>query len=144
MTNKYFFTKDNEYIQNKIKTKQFELSEKILDKRYELKLGFYEMAELLELSPEDYIDYEYGDTSIPVESYLKVLEQLDKYSKSLKSIKTVELPLSYTIGESIHTTNVENRLKPTKRNFKKEYSNKFDYCVQNVPNSFKLSIQGAS
>ena len=66
------FTKDNEYIQKKIKTKQFELSERILDIRYELGLNFHEMTELLNMKPEEYIDFEYGNTNISVDDYLKV------------------------------------------------------------------------
>lgn len=71
------FTKDNEYIQKKIKTKQFELSERILDIRYELGRDLYEMAELLNLKPEEYIDFEYGNTHISVDDYLKVIEILE-------------------------------------------------------------------
>ena len=71
------FTKDNEYIQKKINTKQFELSERILNIRYELGLDLHEMAKLLNLKPEEYIDFEYGNTNISVDDYLKVIEILE-------------------------------------------------------------------
>ena len=77
--NKYFFATDKENLQEKIKKESFKLSEKILDLRYDIGLSFDETAELLNLKPEKYIDYEYGEDSIPISSYNKCIEILEEY-----------------------------------------------------------------
>ena len=71
---------------DKRQTEQFILSEKLLDLRYDVGLSFDETAEVLNLSPEDYIDYEYGLDNIPVEEYYRCIKILEKLIKEwLKS-----------------------------------------------------------
>ena len=60
---------------------QFILSERLLDLRYNIGLSFDETAEILNLLPEVYIDYEYGLDTIPVEDYHRCIRILEKLIK---------------------------------------------------------------
>lgn len=86
--NKYFFSTDNEYLQEKMKKESFKLSEKLLDLRYDIGLSFEETAELLNLKAEDYLDYEYGEDSIPISSYNRCIDILEDY-KTRKENTTI-------------------------------------------------------
>ena len=79
MMNKYFFSSDNKYLQDKMKTEEFKYSEKLLDLRYELGLNFKEVADILNLKVDEYIDYEYGESNISKEDYIKAIEKLENY-----------------------------------------------------------------
>ena len=72
-----------------IKTEQFQLSEKIMDKRFEMGYTEEEMATFLNVSLEDYILMEFAEESIPVENYQKVIELLDKYESRRKEVRTI-------------------------------------------------------
>lgn len=86
--NKYFFSTDNEYLQEKMKKESFKLSEKLLDLRYDIGLSFEETAELLNLKTEEYLDYEYGEDSIPISSYNRCIDILEDY-KARKENNTI-------------------------------------------------------
>lgn len=75
-----YFSK-SEQLNKKINSEKFKLSEKILDLRYELGYSFDDMYELLEMSPEKYLDYEYGEDYISVSEYNRVIEILENQLK---------------------------------------------------------------
>ena len=63
-----------------INTDQFKISEEILDTRFEKGLSFAEAVQVVGLSKENYIKFEYGDTDINVSEYRKVLHKLKDYN----------------------------------------------------------------
>lgn len=66
-------------IEEKINTDQFKISEEILDIRFKKGLSFDEAAQVVGLSPEKYIKFEYGDSDINVSEYCKVIHKLKDY-----------------------------------------------------------------
>lgn len=62
-----------------MQTEQFELSEILMDKRFELSLEFEEIAEIAGFSPQEYIELEYGESNIPIESYRQAIRNIDSY-----------------------------------------------------------------
>lgn len=63
-----------------INTDQFKISEKILDTRFEKGLSFAEAVQVVGLSREKYIKFEYGDIDINVSEYRNVLRKLRDYN----------------------------------------------------------------
>lgn len=68
-------------IKEKISSEQFKLSEILLDKRYELNLSFAKISNIVGLTEDEYIKYEYGNTQIPVEDYHKAIAKIEEYEK---------------------------------------------------------------
>ena len=58
--------KSNKKINNILKSEQFQYSEKIMELRIELELDIFEISEILNISPEKYLDIEYSSLDIPV------------------------------------------------------------------------------
>lgn len=67
-------------IEEIINTDQFKISEEILNARFERGLSFNEAAQVVGLSRENYIKFEYSDTDINVSEYRKVLRKLKDYN----------------------------------------------------------------
>lgn len=67
-------------IEELINTDQFKISEEILDARFEKGLSFDEAAQVVGLSREKYIKFEYGDNDISVSEYRDVLRKLRDYN----------------------------------------------------------------
>lgn len=59
-----------------IESEQFPYSEEILSLRGRIDLPFLEIAKRLDISAEEYIEYEYCNLEIPVEKYQSVIEKL--------------------------------------------------------------------
>ena len=69
-------------IEKIISTKQFKLSEELLDLRFALGLSVHETAELLNLDPNIYIKYEYADTDLSTDAYQAIIDNLKAYQKN--------------------------------------------------------------
>ena len=67
-------------IEEIINTDQFKISEEILDIRFKKGLSFDDAAQVVGLSQEKYIKFEYGDSDINVSDYRKVLRKLKDYN----------------------------------------------------------------
>ena len=61
-----------------LNSKQFPYSEAIMEFRIKNELTIQDMSELLEILPEEYLDYEYCNLSIPTEKYISTLEKLNQ------------------------------------------------------------------
>lgn len=74
MTYKYSLGVGNTGVKEKMATPQFELSEKLLDKRYELNLTIEQLAQITQETSENYLKMEYASSDIPVERYNEALK----------------------------------------------------------------------
>lgn len=74
----YEMFKSNPEIQKIIGSKQFLYSEKIMELRIGHELDTQTISEMLDISPMEYIDYEYCSLNIPVEDYKTTLNKLRK------------------------------------------------------------------
>lgn len=83
MNNKYVLGMENEFLQKLVKTEQFKISSEIIKRRFELEMSLENMAEYLKLSPEDYIEYEYGSDKLDVEKYQNILNKMGKISNKI-------------------------------------------------------------
>lgn len=77
MNKLYDIFKDSAEIQKIINSEQFQYSEKIMEYRMESELDFEDFAKKLNLSPNEYLDYEYCDLNIPVEKYKKLIKKIE-------------------------------------------------------------------
>lgn len=66
----------SEELNKKIESEQFPYSEEILSLRGKIDLPFLEIAKRLDISAEEYIEYEYCNLEIPVEKYQIIIEKL--------------------------------------------------------------------
>ena len=72
----YELFRSSEELNKKIESEQFPYSEEILSLRGKIDLPFLEIARRLDISAEEYIEYEYCNLEIPVEKYQIVIEKL--------------------------------------------------------------------
>lgn len=68
--------KSNPEIQKIIESKQFPYSEKIMELRIRHELDMQTISKMLDISVMEYLNYEYCDLNIPLESYKKLLNKL--------------------------------------------------------------------
>lgn len=68
--------KSNPEIQKIIDSKQFPYSEKIMELRIRHELDMQTISKMLDISVMEYLNYEYCDLNIPLESYEKLLNKL--------------------------------------------------------------------
>lgn len=68
--------KSNPEIQKIIESKQFPYSEKIMELRIRHELNMQTISKMLDISVMEYLNYEYCDLNIPLESYKKLLNKL--------------------------------------------------------------------
>lgn len=61
-----------------LNSEQFPYSEAIMEFRIKNELTIQDMSELLEILPEEYLDYEYCNLNIPTERYISTLEKLNQ------------------------------------------------------------------
>lgn len=81
MSELYDIFKSSEEINETINSEQFPYSEKIQEYRTNSKLDFFDFAKKLNLSPNEYLDYEYCDLNIPVEKYKKLIKKIESEIK---------------------------------------------------------------
>lgn len=72
----YEIFKSNPEIQKIIGSKQFPYSEKIMELRIRHELDMQTISKMLDISVMEYLNYEYCDLNIPLESYKKLLNKL--------------------------------------------------------------------
>lgn len=97
-------------VQNKLSSKQYELSDVLLDKRYQLNLSFEEIVKIVGLNEDDYIKYEYGDTDISVDNYYTAIEKIGAYEQR-NSMFSITISDSITIqnNQITYSSNYENQ-----------------------------------
>lgn len=83
MSHKYVLGIENDSVKTKMKTEQFKLSEILLDKKFYLGATIEEMAIISGCSTSDYMDLEYGETDIPIESYKLAIKNIKSYEMEL-------------------------------------------------------------
>ena len=84
---KYALGIENPVIKEKLTTEQFKISEKLMEKRYELGLSLREMSAITGETPVGYMRLEYGDIDIPIKYYKKALNNLYLYELVANSKK---------------------------------------------------------
>lgn len=77
----YDIFKSSEQINDILQSEQFLYSEKIQEYRTNSKLDFFDFAKKLNLSPNEYLDYEYCDLNIPVEKYKELIQKIESEIK---------------------------------------------------------------
>lgn len=77
MSELYDIFKSSEQINDILQSEQFLYSEKIQEYRTNSKLDFFDFAKKLNLTPNEYLDYEYCDLNIPVEKYKKLIKKIE-------------------------------------------------------------------
>lgn len=83
--------KQNPEINEKLESEEFKYSEQIMDMRIMLELTPNEIAKFLNITPEQYIDYEYCELNIPVKQYKKMLTNLSLFSFTKDISKLIKL-----------------------------------------------------
>ena len=83
--------KSNPEINEKLESEQFKYSEQIMDMRIKLELTPNEIAKFLNITPEQYIDYEYCELNIPVKKYKELLTNLSLFLFTKDICKLVKL-----------------------------------------------------
>lgn len=77
MNKLYDSFRGNEKISNILDSEQFPYSEKIMEYRIKSELDFFDFAKKLNLTPNEYLDYEYCDLNIPVEKYKEIIKKIE-------------------------------------------------------------------
>ena len=83
--------KSNTKINEKLESEAFKYSEQIMDMRIRLTLTPNKIAQYLNITPEQYIDYEYCELNIPVEKYKEMLTNLSIFLFTKDISKLVKL-----------------------------------------------------
>lgn len=73
----YDIFKSSEEIDEIINSEQFPYSEKIQGYRIASELDFFDFAKKLNLTPNEYLDYEYCELNIPVEKYKELIKKIE-------------------------------------------------------------------
>ena len=102
-------------INKKLENEQFKYSEQIMDMRIKLELTPNEIAKFLNITPEQYIDYEYCELYIPVKQYKEMLTNMSLFLFTNDISKLVKLKdllnkHNFTFTQIIdqHTISYEN------------------------------------
>lgn len=77
----YDIFKSSEQTNDILQSEQFPYSEKIQGYRIASELDFFDFAKKLNLTPEQYLDYEYCELNIPVEKYKKLIKKIESEIK---------------------------------------------------------------
>ena len=70
--------RDNPKINDILNSEQFPYSEAILGFRIKNELDIEKICNFLEITPEEYLDYEYCNLNIPTEMCISILEKLNQ------------------------------------------------------------------
>lgn len=105
----------NPEINEKLESKQFKYSEQIMDMRIKLELTPNKIAKYLNITPEQYIDYEYCELNIPIKKYKEMLTNMSLFLFTNDISKLVKLKdllnkHNFTFTQIIdqHTISYEN------------------------------------
>lgn len=112
---------ENEQINSILQSEQFQYSEKIMEMRIKLDLSVKEIAKIIGVTEEKYLDLEYSSLDIPVEEYKNALENLYIFENNIFTVTkehfvwtdkklSVDLLKAFTIKNKIKNTSeiVEN------------------------------------
>lgn len=91
MTYNYVLGVKNKSVKTKMSTKQFELSEVILDKRFELNLEYEEIIKIVDMTLNEYINLEFGDSDISLDKYEDALQKIYEYEIKEKEEQEIDL-----------------------------------------------------
>ena len=70
--------RSNPKINDILNSEQFSYSEQIMKFRIKNELDIKQISNLLNITLEEYLDYEYCNLNIPTEKYISVLEKLNQ------------------------------------------------------------------
>lgn len=117
----YDIFKENEQINNILQSEQFQYSEKIMEMRIKLDLSVKEIAKIIGVTEEKYLDLEYSSLDIPIEEYKNALENLYNFENNIFTVTkehfvwtnkklSADLLKAFTIKNKIKNTSeiVEN------------------------------------
>lgn len=79
-----------EKINNILNSEQFQYSEKIMEIRINLNLNIYQIAKLLDVTVDNYLDIEYCSLEISVEEYKNILAKLEKLQNTKNFEKEIK------------------------------------------------------
>ena len=79
MTFDYTFGLELPELKRIISTEQFKLSEELMDLRFELSFSEEEMAQIIDISLQEYLQMEFAMEDISIEKYRTALEKVRKY-----------------------------------------------------------------
>lgn len=112
---------ENEQINSILQSEQFQYSEKIMEMRIKLNLSVKEIAKIIGVTEEKYLDLEYSSLDIPVEEYKNALEKLYNFENNIFTVTkahfvwtnkklSADLLTAFTIKNKIKNTSevVEN------------------------------------
>ena len=77
----YNIFKSSEQTNNILQSEQFPYSEKIQGYRIASELDFFDFAKKLNLTPNEYLNYEYCDLTIPVKNYKELTKKIESEIK---------------------------------------------------------------
>lgn len=73
--------RSNKKINNILNSEQFQYSEQIMEIRIKLNLTIKDIAKILNITEEYYLDLEYSSLKIPVDEYKNILGKLLDFEK---------------------------------------------------------------
>lgn len=74
--------RSNKKINNILNSEQFQYSEQIMEIRIKLNLTIKDIAKILNITEEYYLDLEYSSLKIPVDEYKNILGKLLDFEKN--------------------------------------------------------------
>lgn len=84
--------RSNPHINKILESEQFPYSEKIMELRIKINIDIHDLADYLQITPEQYIEYEYCNTDIPISEYEQIIQKLT----------IIPILLRTTIGDDYH------------------------------------------
>ncbi|HEM5150977.1 TPA: hypothetical protein U1340_001934 [Streptococcus suis] len=95
MTFDYTFGLDLPELKKIISTKQFELSEELMDLRFELSFSEEQMADLIGISFQEYLQMEFGIEDIPINKYNMALARAKEYISQENTHKSFDVLFTF-------------------------------------------------
>lgn len=101
----------SDVVKERINSSQFALSEEILKIRFENNLSPFDMAEILNLSPNEYMRYEDCDLRFSVLSYREVVNKLKRHFSLRDYISKVFMFHNLYSYDTFGTESIEKNLE---------------------------------
>ena len=92
--------RSNPKINTILNSEQLPYSEQIMEFRIKNELDIKQISNILKITPEEYLDYEYCNLSIPTEKYISTLEKLNQILNWVSGFFfiTLHAQLNTTVG----------------------------------------------
>ena len=92
--------RNNPKINDILNSEQFPYSEQIMEFRIKNELDIKQISNLLKITPEEYLDYEYCNLNIPTKQYISTLEKLNQILDWMSGyfFYTLHSQLNATVG----------------------------------------------